>query len=291
MIMEKQVPVHSDPKSSMMLRSFEDYEKFATKLSRSGLVPKDYMGRPDDILICMQFGSQIGLAPMQSLQNIASIRGRPCLYGDAMLALVQSSNNFESIEETIEGETAICKLKRKGSPMAVRKFSMDDARRANLTNSPVWKSYPKRMLQMRARAFACRDLFADVLNGMQCVEEAKDIDYINSDSSSSGSDLDDLKNILSKKKESPGVIIEAEYDSLNEVANCDIDMYCDTIRNCKDMDDLKSTFSNVWREAKEKGLLSSELKAISNEKDEVKMYLKNKAISQAAKEDKEVTVS
>ena len=38
----------------------------------------------------------------------------------------------------------------------------------------VWKSYPDRMLQMRARGFALRDSFPDVLKGLITREEAQD---------------------------------------------------------------------------------------------------------------------
>ena len=35
--------------------------------------------------------------------------------------------------------------------------------------------YSSRMLQMRARAFALRDAFADALRGIQCREEMQDV--------------------------------------------------------------------------------------------------------------------
>ena len=38
-----------------------------------------------------------------------------------------------------------------------------------------WYKYPKRMLQMRARSWALRDTFADILAGFSTVEEARDI--------------------------------------------------------------------------------------------------------------------
>ena len=50
-----------------------------------------------------------------------------------------------------------------------------DANRAGLLNrSGPWKSYPDRMLKMRARGFALRDVFADALGGMISAEEAND---------------------------------------------------------------------------------------------------------------------
>lgn len=122
----------------------------------------------------------MGLAPMQALQNIAVINGKPSVYGDAMMALVQASPVCEDIEEYIENEgtpnpVAVCMAKRKGRKPVVAKFSVEDAKRAGLWGKGgPWTAYPKRMLQMRARGFALRDAFPDVLKGMITAEEAQD---------------------------------------------------------------------------------------------------------------------
>ncbi len=51
------------------------------------------------VLVAMQWGAEIGLAPMQALQNIAVINGKPSVYGDAAMALVQASPHCEDIYE------------------------------------------------------------------------------------------------------------------------------------------------------------------------------------------------
>jgi hypothetical protein len=53
---------------------------------------------------------------------------------------------------------------------------MDDAKAAGLQGKQgPWTQYPKRMRQMRARAFALRDVFPDVLRGLPVAEEVMDI--------------------------------------------------------------------------------------------------------------------
>jgi len=55
-------------------------------------------------------------------------------------------------------------------------FNQKDAEKAGLWRKQgTWQQYPKRMLQLRARAFAFRDAFADVLKGLQVREEIEDI--------------------------------------------------------------------------------------------------------------------
>lgn len=157
-------------------QSLQEAFSLADRLSKSNLVPKDYIGKPENILVAIQWGMEIGLKPLQSMQNLAVINGRPAIYGDAMIALCLASPQCEYINETFENGTATCRAKRKGAPEQVRTFSRDDAKKAGLLGKQgPWTQYESRMLQMRARGFACRDVFADALKGMNMVEELNDI--------------------------------------------------------------------------------------------------------------------
>jgi len=143
-------------------QTFEQALTFADILADSDLVPKDFKGKPGNCLIAMQWGAELGLKPLQALQNIAIINGRPALWRDAVIALVRSSPLCEYISEADDGGTAVCRVKRRGESEEVRTFSMDDAKVAGLLGkSGPWTQYPKRMRQMRARAFALRDVFAE----------------------------------------------------------------------------------------------------------------------------------
>lgn len=154
--------------------------EFSGMLAKSQMVPKAYQNKPEDVLVAIQWGFELGLAPLQALQNIACINGKPSVYGDAAMALVQNSPICEDVKEYFEGEgtsnpVAVCVAKRKNRSEVVSKYSVEDAKRAGLWNkSGPWTQYPKRMLQMRARGFALRDAFPDVLKGLITVEEAQD---------------------------------------------------------------------------------------------------------------------
>ncbi len=155
--------------------------EFSKFLATSTHIPKDFQGNPNNILVAIQWGYEIGLAPMQALQNIAVINGRPSLWGDSMIAVCKAHPDWRGISETYieEEDKAVCLVKRNvhGEIEETRsEFSYKDAQRANLTNKPgPWKNYPKRMLQLRARGFALRDAFPDAIKGLITTEEA--IDY------------------------------------------------------------------------------------------------------------------
>lgn len=161
-------------------KEFNNMYKMATIMAGSRLVPKDFFGKRDDVFVAMMMGREIGLAPMQAMQNIAVINGRPCIWGDAALALIKASGLLEYIEElpaTKEKPFATCKVKRKNEPNEVsRTFSWAQAERAGLTKKGgTWNTYPERMMQMRARAFALRDVFPDVLKGVGILDEVMDM--------------------------------------------------------------------------------------------------------------------
>ena len=161
----------------LRLTTMAEMQAFAQAVVRSGLAPKG-MERPEAVIIALQLGAELGLPPMASLQNIAVINGRPCVWGDAALAVCQGDSRFRDIEETFDPqtETATCSVWLRGRAQpVVRTFSRPDAQRAGLWGKPgPWQQYPQRMLQMRARAFALRDALPGALRGLYFAEEVQD---------------------------------------------------------------------------------------------------------------------
>jgi hypothetical protein len=161
--------------------NFHELEKFADRIAKSSMVPRDYIGKPENVIVAVMMGNELGLKPFQAMQNIAVINGRPSVWGDAALALVMAHPEFEDIQEddfeTIrKNKKATCIIKRKGRTPVIRSFDFEDAKKANLIGKAgPWSQYESRMYQMRARAFAMRDSFTDVLKGVYIAEEAQDM--------------------------------------------------------------------------------------------------------------------
>lgn len=157
--------------------SFEDAMKISSMLAKSELVPKDFRQKPENVLVAIAWGQELGLAPLAALQNIAVINGRPAIWGDAALAVVMSHPDFEWIKEFEETGVAKCIIKRKGLEPVERTFSVADSTKAGLAGKQgPWAQYPARMRQMRARGFAIRDSFPDALKGFKTAEEVQDIE-------------------------------------------------------------------------------------------------------------------
>jgi hypothetical protein len=164
----------------LALQSFDDAYRFSKMVANSDFAPKEFRGKPEACLLAIQKGAEVGLTPLEALQSIAVINGRPTIWGDAALALVQSSPQCLYVREYTEGDgdslTAVCEVQRRGYPQpTVAKFSVADAKKAGLWGkSGPWSQYSGRMLGLRARGFALRNAFADALRGLITAEEAQD---------------------------------------------------------------------------------------------------------------------
>ena len=168
--------------SNLILRpsNFGELMTFAQMAAKSKMVPAAMQGKPEDIMLAIQMGSELGLAPMQAIQNVAVINGRPAVWGDALIGLCRASPQCEDVQERMEGDgdtlAAICVAKRRGASPVTARFAVADAKKAGLWGKQgPWQQYPARMLQLRARGFALRDAFPDVLRGIISAEEARDI--------------------------------------------------------------------------------------------------------------------
>ncbi len=164
----------------LQVKSFGELISLSDMLAKSDIVPKDMVGKPANILLALMFGNELGVTPAQALQNVMIVNGRPALWGDLVMGLVENSNlqdfwKDEYIPGT-EGGMVRFTTKRKGREPVIRTFSMADAATAKLDKKAgPWQEYPKRMLFHRARSWALRDAYPDVLKGVRYYEEEKDI--------------------------------------------------------------------------------------------------------------------
>lgn len=160
-------------------QDFDGVWRIAKAVVTAGMAPKG-LDTPEKAMVAIMHGMEVGLTPMAALQSIAVVNGRPTIWGDGALGLVQGSGKLEAHKEWYEGEgenkKAICTVKRKGDPELKRgEFSVANAKKAGLWGKAgPWTQYADRMLMMRARGFALRDGFSDVLRGLGIAEEVQD---------------------------------------------------------------------------------------------------------------------
>jgi len=135
--MSTELSTNTAPARGLALASFDDAFRFAQMVAKSEFAPKDFRGKPESCMLAIQHGAEIGLSPMQSLQNIACINGRPAIWGDAALAVAMASPVCEYVRERIDGDgdamVATCEAKRRGYERGTTAtFSVADAKKAGL---------------------------------------------------------------------------------------------------------------------------------------------------------------
>lgn len=127
---------------------------------------------PEDALMILLTGAELGLSAMQSLRGIHVVKGRPVLAADTMGAVVRKSGICETlhlVESTDERCTYKTKRKDDTREESVT-WTMEDAKRARL-DGDNWKKYPKAMLRARALSAICRAVYPDVVAGLYDPDE------------------------------------------------------------------------------------------------------------------------
>jgi hypothetical protein len=170
----------------------EEALRMANAVMIGGFAPDSYKSDPNKIMLGIMAAMEAGLQPLYGLRQIAIINGRPTIWGDAAMALVQSKNLIASYKEERIGtpptDADLTKwpddygwrvtIRRKGQEGEyVGEFTVGMAKRAQLwlnAKKVPWLEHPERMLKIRARAFPLRDGFADGLAGLAIREEVED---------------------------------------------------------------------------------------------------------------------
>lgn len=168
----------------VILTSFDELQRLAMMISSSGM-GGSFNGNPAAAAVAMLVARELGQSDMWGIQNIAVINGRATVYGDGLLGLCKAHPEWdpELFEEkefgTIgnDGYGWTCQAPRFGNRTVNRTFTWADAKRAGLLGkSGPWTQYPGRMIQLRARAFALRDQYPDILRGSKSSVEVADYD-------------------------------------------------------------------------------------------------------------------
>lgn len=158
---------------------FESIRNQAALMAKTGLVPEHFQNKPDDIVVVILTGRELGIPPMRALQEIHVIKGKPGLNARLMMALVQRAGHDIWIDPQSDAKSATCHGKRKGtSRVESFTFTWEDAKTAQLLNQKgqMYEKYPKAMLMARAISGLCRMTFSDVVTFGYTPEELETAD-------------------------------------------------------------------------------------------------------------------
>lgn len=152
----------------------------------SGLLPT-HIKKPETAVIIMQYGRELQIGPVQALNNIYVVSGKPALSGNLMSALLRNGGvkwqTIQDFEPIYEGEGD---AKKKVDAITTIEFIRDDiketvsytwseAKLAQLTSKDNWQKYPRNMLYWRCFSIGARRIAADYCMGMYMASEMADV--------------------------------------------------------------------------------------------------------------------
>lgn len=127
----------------------------------------------DSAVIIMLTGKNLGLSALQSLGGIHVIEGKPCLSADLMVAVVRRSGLCESWR-TVESTASKCTIetkRRDDASCTSKTWTVDDAKRAQLSGKSIWLKYPAQMLRHRCASDLAREVYPEVMLGLYTQDE------------------------------------------------------------------------------------------------------------------------
>jgi hypothetical protein len=149
----------AQPQAPMSFPSGADFDAMrnaAAIISRSGLVPEAFRGKPEDIMVAILTARGLGLDPMVALQRGYVVKGKFDIEVSVKLGLVQSrvpDYDYEVIE--LNDERCVIEGGRAGKRRVRSEFTYAQAVAAGLTQgkygpTATWQFYRQDMLLNRA---------------------------------------------------------------------------------------------------------------------------------------------
>lgn len=168
--MNNELAVRSDLDALTIASQMSQLKMFGETLLKSGLLPQS-IKTPEAATVIILKGRELGIPPMEALNSINVIQGKPAVSPQLMLALVYRSGqgSIQVVERT--DNRSVVRAHRKGLPPQDFIFTFEDAKRLGLAEKDNYRKQPAVMLQWRNVAAAARAVFPDVVSGLYTPDE------------------------------------------------------------------------------------------------------------------------
>jgi len=121
------------------------------------------------------YGAELGLTPMNALNEVFVIHGRPSIYANTMVALIQAAGHEVWTVSISDTECTVHGQRAGSSHVEPVTFTIGDAKRAGyVANNEKYTKDPKAMLYARAVSICCKRVAPEVLKGIPSFEEVTD---------------------------------------------------------------------------------------------------------------------
>lgn len=168
--------------------SIEEMIKWAETIIESGLLP-DSISEPEQVVTIVQYGSELGLTPHSSLNNLHVIAGRPVISASMLGALLKRAKkewiiteDFVTVDTSDGGKDKKTSYKFYWKSEITEKvmeaehaITWRQMEVAGYTTKHNWQKYPKEMMRARCLSSAVRALFPEIFLGLYTDLEINDV--------------------------------------------------------------------------------------------------------------------
>jgi len=171
------------------MEAFDNAQRIAKSLASSTLVPQQFQGQQGyaNCLVALEIAGRMNLSPLQVMQNLHIIHGRPSWSSQFIIALINGCGRFEPLQYRVTG---------KGDDLACQCVAKEISTSSDLEGPTVtmamakaegwatksgskWRTMPDLMIRYRAAAMWGRLYIPDLLVGIShSQEEMMDIEPI-----------------------------------------------------------------------------------------------------------------
>ena len=158
----------------------------AKVLASSDLVPEQtYRGKAANCLIALDMAYRMNMSPLNVMQNLFIVKGKPGWSGQYCIAAINACGRFSPLEfvRLVDDKGKLTGYYAKatniqtgmiceGAPVT---WDMVKAEGWLDKSGSKWKTMPDQMFRYRCAAFFARTFCPEVLNGLQTVEELRDV--------------------------------------------------------------------------------------------------------------------
>lgn len=169
--------------------AFDNAQRIAKSLASSSLVPTQFQGQTGyaNCLVALEIAGRMNLSPLQVMQNLHIIHGRPSWSSQFIIALINGCGRFEPLQYkmTGKGDDLACKCTAKeinsGQELEGPTVTMAMAKAEGWSTKAgsKWRTMPDLMIRYRAASMFGRLHIPDLLVGITySQEEVLDIEPI-----------------------------------------------------------------------------------------------------------------
>ncbi|OHU48137.1 hypothetical protein [Mycobacteroides chelonae] len=157
--------------------AMRDAMELANGLCDSELVPALYRGKPGNGAVAILYGAELGLNPIQSLQQIFVVQGKPAIYARTAVALLKTAAGIvvQTVETSDERVTVTATDPRTGQ-VETSTWDIARAEKAKYTGNQKYTTDPQAMLYAKAAMEVCRKIAPDVLLGIPYSREELELE-------------------------------------------------------------------------------------------------------------------